>query len=249
MAAVLSEALATTLFALPILRRDILPVVEEAPQPTQKEIWRFHAPLAATTLLTLLAGPITAGALSRLPNPADSLAAWPVAYMVLLVMRGWCFALQEITVAQADDEEKRAALKRFTVGVGWATSIGTLALVATPLLSLYCRRGIQLRPELYEGVRIAVGIGMFLPLITAMSSWARGLLVKAARTQGDLSRHGCQSRDPRFYSDVRSFLAKAPAMVLAAVAFTVSNFAEYLFLWSKLQAIDVEALPLALETA
>ena len=124
--AVVVEALVTTCFALPLVRRDVLPVRRpaDAAPLTQQAIWRFHAPLAATTLLTLLAQPLTSAALARLDRPTATLAAWPVVFLVLLVLRGGGLALQEITVAQARQNPMAPPvhLRRFTLLVGAITS-------------------------------------------------------------------------------------------------------------------------------
>src|SRR5579859_7279648 len=137
MAAVAVEAVATTWFARPIVRRDVLPRPLSGEPLTQRAILQFHAPLAATTLLTLLAQPMTSSALARLAAPRATLAAWPVTFMVLLVIRGWGLALQEITVAQARDPRARPALRRFAWLVGAVSSGAVLLLAATPLLRLY----------------------------------------------------------------------------------------------------------------
>lgn len=80
MAGVLVEAAVATLFALPVLRERVLPHREAKPTLTQRAIWRFHLPLAGTTLLTLLVHPLTAAALARLPQPELAIAAWQVVF-------------------------------------------------------------------------------------------------------------------------------------------------------------------------
>lgn len=181
MAAVLAEAAMTTRFALPLVRREVLPRLTASPPLTQPRIWRFHAPLAATTLLTLLAQPLTSAFLARLPDPHATLAAWPVASMALLVIRGWGLALQEITVAQANDAQATPALNRFALWVGGISSGVTLLLVSTPLLDLYFRLILHLPAALRPYAWLGVALSVPLPLFTALGAWARGLRV----AQGD----------------------------------------------------------------
>jgi hypothetical protein len=230
MAAVLAEAIATTWFALPVVRREVLSVTSSEPPLTQRAIFAFHTPLAATTLLTLLAQPITSTALARLPDPKVTLAAWPVAYMTLLVIRGWGLALQEITVAQAESNPaSRPALRRFTWLVGIVTTAFTLLLVLTPLHTIYMSRLLHLEPDLQKYAHLGVTVGALMPLLTALGSWARGLLVARGETRVvywgmavNLSVHGGLL--------ALGALWQLPGMWVAALAFTLASGVEILFL-------------------
>ena len=277
MAAVITEALATTAFALPVVRHEftnremgrerdeekrnaglqtpaahaddfladdaILQEDYAAPQSdealvvdarelltplTQRAIWKFHTPLAVTTLLTLLAQPLTAAALARLPQQIATLAVWPVVSILLLVMRGWGLALQEITVSQGRNPLARPALKRFTWMVGLTTT-GVTALIAfSPLLDLYLKT-LRLPAELYGYAHVGVGVGMLLPLISSLSAWAGGLLVCAGQTQ-----HRYRGMAINLGTHVSLLLLgiafRWPGMPLAAGAFTCAAFGEYLYL-------------------
>lgn len=236
MTAVITEAIATTFFALPIVRREVLSTHVEEAGLTQRSIWQFHAPLAATTLLILLAQPITSAALARLPHAVDTLAAWPVAYMVLLVIRGWGLALQEISVAQALKPEAREALKRFTWIVGWISLSVTIILALTPLLEIYLTRVLKLPPELHGSVRLGVGIAVILPLITALGSWVRGVLVTHKRTQTVYRGMGINLTLHAALLALGVWL-QLPGMWVAAVAFTLASVGEYIYLVRSLPPV------------
>ena len=184
MAAVIVEAIATTFFARNLLQDRIIGHAGAVRAPlSQRNIYKFHAPLAATTLLTLLAQPITSSALARLDSSVNTLAAWPVVYMVLLVMRGWGLAVQEITVAQAKNGASYLTLRRFAWIVGGATSLVTLLLSMSPLLGLYYGSVLHLPQEVLPFAYLGVGIGVFLPLLTALGAWVRGILVAKGETK------------------------------------------------------------------
>ena len=230
MAAVIMEAVAVTLFALPIARRHMLGHHSADAVPlTQKAILRFHTPLAATTLLTLLAPPLTSAALARLAMPHQTLAAWPVASMLLLVLRGPGLALQEIAVSQSRRPEARVALRRFTTMVGLVSMAIALLLALTPLLDRYMESVLHLPLELRAFVRIGVVLGSPLPLLTALGSWARGVLVAAGRTPAvyrgmgvNLATHGAVL--------LAGICFGLPGMAVASVAFLLSAGTEYLYL-------------------
>lgn len=207
--------------------------VTEIPPPTlplsQRAIWQFHAPLAATTLLTLLAQPLTAAALARLPAPVATLAVWPVVSIVLLVMRGWGLALQEITVSQAKNPDARPALARFALLVGIITSLVTVVLAFSPLLDLYLGRVLHLPADLWGYAHVGVGVGVFLPLITALGSHTGGLLVAGGQTQ---YRYRGMAINLATHVGllVVGVILRWPGMPLAASAFTCAACAEYIYL-------------------
>jgi progressive ankylosis protein len=238
MAGVVVEAIATTLFALPLVRGRIADHIDESLPPlTPSRIWSFHAPLAATTLLTLLAQPMTSAALARLPGSRETLAAWPVAFLLLLILRGWGLALQEITVAHARDAAARPALKRFAVLVGGATSLGTAVIVATPLVTAYFHHVLQLPPALHSVTRLGVAVGLLMPLITSLGSWARGLLVAGGATDVvyrgmgiNLATHGGML--------AAGVWLRLPGMWVAAGAFSTAALVEYFYIYRKAALLE-----------
>lgn len=182
MIGVSGEAMAATAASQPLVRS--LPEPEQGtPLLTQREIGRFHAPLAATALISLASGPLVAAALAKLPNKEASLAAWPVMFSLLLIMRGWGLAVQETTVGQLRGNTgiDRAILARFATRVGLIAATGTALLTIGPILSLIAD-ALSLPPELVPLVRKGVLLAAALPLMTSWVSWSRGVLTADGRT-------------------------------------------------------------------
>jgi hypothetical protein len=228
MIAVVAESMITTAFVMPILKR----VVFKAPwgRPlSQRDIFWFHAPLAATTLLTLLSMPLTATALARLDSRNDTLAAAPVAFMVLLVMRGWGFAIQEIAVAQAGRSEARAALQNFAILVGLVTTAATIIIAATPMLDLYLGSVLKVPSHLWGYIRVGIAIGCLLPLVTSIGSLQRGLLVSSGRTKQVYYAMGANLGSHVLMLTVGVAL-RLPGMLVASGAFTMASLVELLVL-------------------
>ncbi len=230
MAAVTVEALVTTAFAIPMIRRDVetLPPFE-GPALTQRSIMRFHGPLAATTLLTLFAQPMTAAALARLAFPKVTLAAWPVTFMVLLVIRGGGLALQEITIAQYHEIENRDPLRKFAWILGWISTVFTGLVVVTPLLDLYLSRTLRLPFHLQFYAHVGVSIAVLLPLVTALSSWARGAMVARGDTRYVYRGMGV-SLGVQSGLLVLGVILRLPGMWTASLALTIGGIAEYVYL-------------------
>lgn len=230
MAGVLSEALATYLFAWRLVRRVyIVDHTMPAAPLTLGAITRFHMPLAATSLLTLLVQPFTAAALARMPDPQTTLAAWPVVFGTLLVLRGWGMALQETTVAQANAPDAQPALRRFALLVALTTSLCALLLAWTPLLDAYVGNVLGVQPALWDDVRGGLQLAILLPAFTALVSWQRGSLVAAKRPS---SVYGGMGINLAIYAAVLLFgvVQQWPGVPTAAGALILAIVIEYWFL-------------------
>ena len=233
MAGVLVEAVATHLMALGCVRDNVLTNTAPGRAPlTMARIASFHAPLAGTSLLTLLVQPLTAAALARLAMPRETLAAWPVVFSTLLVLRGWGLALQETTIAQAQNPRMLRPLREFTLIVAAVTTLATAALAFTPLLDLHLRAVIGLAPELRGLVRIGVQISLLLPALTAITSWLRGLMVADSAT-GNVYRGMMINLAANCAALAAGVALQLPGMLVAALALTLATVAEYAYLQRK----------------
>jgi progressive ankylosis protein len=242
MAGVALEAVITTLFLLPVLRNKIAHGPPTGETLGQRDILRFHTPLAATTLLTLLAQPLTQAALARQPFAEITLSAWPVVYMILLILRGFGLALQEVTVAeQRRSDAESPLLSRFTWLVGGATTLAAVILALTPLLDGYLGGVLQLRPHLWSAVRIGVLTGALLPLVTALGSYARGVLV--ARGQTKTVYNGMVVSILMHAGMLATgVVCQWPGIATGTISLTIATLAEYLFLRRAAARVS-DALP------
>jgi hypothetical protein len=233
MAGVLTEALATYLFALGLVRRVYITDRTLPQEPlTFGAIGRFHTPLAATSLLTLVVQPLTAAALARMPQPTITLAAWPVVFSTLLVLRGWGMALQETTVAQAEAPNAERPLRRFTFIVAAATSAATALLAFTPLLDAYLGSVLGIEQTLWSFVRIGLEIAILLPAFTALTNWQRGVLVAAKRPSSVYRGMGINLA---IYAAVLllGIVLQWPGIEVATTALLLAIVVEYWYLYQR----------------
>lgn len=236
MVGVLAEALSASSFARAVIRT--LPTAhEKGDLPlTQKAIAKFHTPLAMTTLLTLSAGPLTSAAIARLPFATQTLAAAPVVFSALLLLRGWGFAVQEITVAQLKrNAMPEATLARFASIVGVLTTLGALLLSLTPLCGLYAT-ALGVPTDLHHLIRQGVLWGALLPLIAALSSSVRGVLVARQHT-GAIYKGMALGLSVQVLVLIAGIAARFPALPLASLAFTLGGIAETAYLLAARKAI------------
>lgn len=183
MAGVVAEAVFVTIIARPTVNRIMNAGGEEgAERLSIWEINRYHAPLAATSLLTLMAQPIIGAGLARMPDPHENLAAWPVIWGILFVFRSPAFALPEAVIALLSRTQHQSAIRVFCRRIGIASSVAMGLLAITPLCMAYLSYVAGL-PD-YLSRFVVPGLILAVPLahISAIHSWMRGLLMTARKT-------------------------------------------------------------------
>jgi progressive ankylosis protein len=237
MSGVAVELIVTYLFVRPVLRRHLSTTDPTLPPLTYASVARFHAPLASSSLLTLLVQPLTAAALARLASPTISLAAWPVVFGLQLVLRGSGLVLQEVTVALAQQQGVAGALRRFTLGFTALITALTALLVWTPLLDAYLYGVAGVPPGV--GVVVAQGmqLALLVPGLTALASWLRGVQVARGATSDVNWAMGLNVLVSMLI--LGSGLAlRAPGIPLAALALTLALVAETCFLYWRAFVAD-----------
>ena len=181
---VISEALFAHACVKPILRERLRPA-PPAPHPlTRAAFVRFYAPLALTPLVTLLAQPIGATAMSRMPDARASLATWPALHGLVFLVRGAGLAYNEVVVSLIAEPRALAALRRFTIVLAGATIALLAAITFTPLSALWFRGWCGLQPHLAQLGDGAMVFALLLPALNFVQSYYQGALVQRRRTRG-----------------------------------------------------------------
>lgn len=143
---------------------------------------RFYVPLAMTPLITLALGPFMTAAMSRMPHPLTSLAAWPVVHGLVFLLQSPGLALNEVVVARVDRADERSTLRAFAFALGVGTSLLLLAVAVTPLAELWFANLSGLSPGLTDMAVVAILLAAPIPGTRAIQSWYHGSLVHARRT-------------------------------------------------------------------
>jgi hypothetical protein len=205
---------------------------------TMRDVFRYHAPLAATSFMTLLAQPLIGAGLARMPGPADTLAAWPVVWGVLFIFRSPAFALPEAVIALVTEQRLLESVRRFCRRVGAASALALALLAATPLVDLYLQHVAGLPDRLARFVVPGLLLGTVLPLLNARHSWFRGLLM-AARATGVIYWGMGLNLMVMAAAVGTSVLLQLPGVVAAVAALVVSLLAEIAFLRPRAAAAAV----------
>jgi len=190
-AGVIVEALFSTVVVRPVLRS--LPTnnadsgdESERDGPPRAplqygELFRFHLPLASTSVLTLLTQPLVAASLARLAHPVETLAAWPLIFQFMLLMRAIAFALPEVVIALGRRGVSEAALRRFSFRLALTSGTIMALFASTPTARIYLSH-VQSAAESVV-VIAATGFWILIPLpaVATLISWLRGRLIHAGR--------------------------------------------------------------------
>lgn len=198
---------------------------------TTGAVLRFHLPLAVTSVLTLLTRPLVESALANSPNAEAALAAYPVVFAILLLMRSGGMAWQEVVLTLSTSPLRNRALQRFTWGLGIITSALLLLMAFTPLIDLYTGAVLGIPAHLQGLVVTGVQFVVLVPLLTTLQSYLRALLMLA------------DSTSPIYQAMSFSLLLTAgilflgiragdmPALAVAGIALSVGAVGETLYLW------------------
>jgi len=145
-------------------------------------VTRFHTPLAATSLLSLMAQPLVGAGLARMPYPEENLAAWPLVWGIQFLFRSPSFALPETVIALINERRLRRAVWKFCWRVGIGSTVAMTILVITPLADLYLRYVAGLTPLLTGFVIPGLLLSLAFPMIHSFHSWYRGVLMAVGMT-------------------------------------------------------------------
>lgn len=149
---------------------------------TMRDALSFHIPLALTSLLALVARPVIERGLAQTPDATTALAAWPVIFALLMILRAGAFAWPSVVVSLNKGSKEQAALYHFAWRLGLGLSLFMVIFSFTPLINIYVDYIIgapdSLRNLIVDGVRA----GCLMPLILAFSHHCRGVLMVQKRT-------------------------------------------------------------------
>ncbi len=182
-AGVVFEALFAGVAVRPVLRRLKEAAIVE-PALSLGKFLSFYVPLALTSLLTLLSMPIASSAMSRMPNPIDSLAAWPVVNGLVFTLRSVGFAFNEVVVSMLEIPGSLGPLRSFAIRLASTTSALILALALSPLSRIWFGDVSALSPPLVALATTALMLAFLMPAMSVIQSWYQGAIVHSHRTRG-----------------------------------------------------------------
>ncbi len=238
--ALLSGVIMEALFVATVARPTIKKLLSATMSRGSEDVsfWgiaKYHLPLAATSLLTLLAQPVIGAGLARMPFPEENLAAWPIIWGLLFIFRSPAFALPEAVIALGAQTGLKDMVRVFCLRIGMASSSAMAILVVTPLSGLYLAYVAGLPDRLAHFVVPALIVGLVIPFVNSIHSWYRGLLMAARMTSVIYWGMGMNLALTSLLIMVGVIL-RTPGAGSAVVALLLSLLVELAYLRAKLPA-------------
>jgi len=136
---------------------------------TQRAIARFYYPLALTSIIALVTGPLLTFFMGRSRAPIESLAVLPVVQSLVFLFRSGGVAYQEVGVALSGrHREHEREVGRTSLLLASGATVALAVMLFTPLADVWLRGLSGLSPGLSA---IALGPARLLVLLPAMEYW------------------------------------------------------------------------------
>jgi hypothetical protein len=181
---VLVEAVASRLMA-----RRVVASLPDAPAGgaaalTQRAILRFYYPLALTSIISLITGPLLTFFMGRSRQPIESLAVLPVVQSLVFLFRSGGVAFQEVGVALLGrgQEHKRGINRAWRLLAAGAT-IALAVMLFTPLADVWFQRVSGLPPDLSTFALLPARLLVLLPAMEYWLSSQRSRFILSGQTR------------------------------------------------------------------
>jgi hypothetical protein len=167
----------------PVLRTELRYAKIIDPPLTYPAFLNFYIPLVMTSLLTFIVQPIGSAAISRMPQPLDSLAVWPVITGLVFLMRGMGIAYNEVVISLIGQNNSYRNLQKFTWLLASASTILILLLTATSLSELWFSSFSGLSPGLTRLAQNGLWFALLMPALSVFQSWYQGAILDYGKTR------------------------------------------------------------------
>jgi hypothetical protein len=230
---VLAEAIYAGIIVRPVLQREVRLAPPVNPQLTYRAFLDFYIPLAMTSLIGLIVQPIGSAALSRMPNPLQSLAIWPVASGLIFMLRSIGIAYNEVVVTLLDEPMSAPRLRRFTFLLAeFITSI-LLLLAATPLSWVWFHNVSGLNNVLADLARHSIWLGAILPGLSVFQSWYQGAILHGRKTRAVTESVVIFLISNTVILSVGVLWGQIAGLYLGMASFSLSSLAQVTWLWHR----------------
>ncbi len=203
-AAVITEALVVTRPAFRLVQ-EIPPGPGEDPL-TWRSLISFYQPLAVMMVLRQISRPMLSAGIAAAQRPQLSLAAWSVAWSLVVLPFGVTMGLEQVAIAKGTTAAALGQVRRFSWVVGLVLSAALLLIAFTPLAHPVLDALFDLSAEIKPLVITALRWTALLPLLQSLQALLRGIAIdrrpvtaaqprpksKVTPSRGALSRAGSE---------------------------------------------------------
>ncbi|HSM59509.1 MAG TPA: hypothetical protein VK849_01875 [Longimicrobiales bacterium] len=150
---------------------------------SQKSIFLFWAPLAATWLMMAVEGPYLAAVIARLPDPKFNLAAHGVAFAFAVLVEAPVIMLMSAATALVEDAVSYRRLRAFMALLGVLTTAALLVVLVPALYRFVMITLVGLPAEVADLTHGALWIYLPWPAAIGYRRFLQGVLIRSGRTR------------------------------------------------------------------
>lgn len=150
---------------------------------TYKGFFIFYLPLVLTAFLDFASQPICSAAISRMDQPVQSLAVWPVIGGLSFMIRSLSIALSEVVIASIERPNAKLILGQFSLKVTIASTVVLLCFLLSPLGNFWFVSVTSLSLSLLPLAFAALWASLPSVIFTAARSYYQGALVHFRQTK------------------------------------------------------------------
>ncbi|MEX1018116.1 MAG: hypothetical protein WDZ49_00575 [Litorilinea sp.] len=143
---------------------------------------RFILPLAITAIVFELGSQVLNGGMARVPQATETLAAFGLAWGLVLFLTGPLAQSKEMGLVLVDGPAAFGKVRGFVAGFGALLSGGLAVLALTPLSFVVVEGLHGIDATLGDAVRTAIFWFMPYPIIKGLALFHTGLLLRVRRT-------------------------------------------------------------------
>ncbi len=150
---------------------------------SQKAIFRFWLPLAATWLMMSVEGPFLAAIIARLADPRFNLAAYGVAFAFALLIEAPVIMIMSASTALVEDALSFRRLRNFTYGLNGAVTAVQLLVLIPPVFNALMVDLIALPEDVAHLTYGALWLLLPWPSSIGYRRFYQGLLIRDGMTR------------------------------------------------------------------
>lgn len=150
---------------------------------SNRSIFLFWAPLAATWLMMAAEGPFLAAIIARLADPMFNLAAHGVAFAFAILIEAPVIMLMSAATALVEDRTSYRKLRNFTNLLNAGSTVALLVLLAPPVYGPLVEGVLGLPPRVAEIGYGALWFYLPWPAAIGIRRFLQGVLIRSGRTR------------------------------------------------------------------
>jgi hypothetical protein len=150
---------------------------------TQKRVFYFWLPLAATWLMMSVEGPFLAAIIARLANPKYNLAAYGVAFSFALIIEAPVIMIMSAATALVKDYSSFTKMRNFTYFINGVITLLMLIILVPKIFNFITITAIGLPPEVARLTHFACIILIPWPGAIGYRRFYQGILIRSNLTR------------------------------------------------------------------